>query len=220
MAQRVAHRHRRRRAFRPLPRAQGGGEPAGGAGRALRPGRGARRGGRARGGRARRRCRSSAARRQRRADHRRPRRGAFRARRRRRCERGLHVLVEKPIAATLDAGRRSSPRWRGDRQPRAAGRPSAALLRRAPRDLQPHHPAALHRGDADRAVQAARHRRLGHPRPDDPRPRPGAGAGGQPDRERGRARRRGVAARTRTSPTPACASPMAAWRPSPPAGSR
>ena len=75
--------------------------------------------------------------------------------------------------------------------PRAAGRPPPALLRRAPGDQQPHAAPALHRLRAHRPLQAARHRRLGHPRPHDPRPRPRAVPGRKPDRKRGRRRRPG-----------------------------
>ena len=114
------------------------------------------------------------------ADRRRPRRGASRTRRRRAARRQARAGGEADRRHT-GPGRR--PRRPGSRaQPGASGRPSGAVLRRARRARRPHRCAALYRGHPHRAVQAAWHRRVGHPRPDDPRPRSGAVAGGQPDR--------------------------------------
>ena len=71
----------------------------------------------------------------------------------------------------------------------AAGRAPGAVLRCLSGDGGQDRGAAVHRGNADRAVQAARHGCFGDPRSDDPRSRSGAGPGGQRDRER-RCRRR------------------------------
>ncbi len=156
---------------------------------------------------------------QRRGGDRGPGRSAFRARPPRRCAPASTCWWKsrsrRRWTQAEELGRLAAAQRRG-----AAGRPSATLLGRAQGDQRAHAPAALYRVRAHRPVQAARHRRVGHPRPDDPRPRSGAGAGGQPDRERGRGGRAGGERRTRISPMPACASRTAAWPPSRPAASR
>jgi len=180
----TAHRRRRRRPFRAIPRAQGRRFRPRRAERAARPRRRSRAARGARGGRA-----GDGARRVDRGVGRGGGRGAGGG--------SLRVGARGADGRAARAGGeadRGEPR-RGGRAGGAgaragggaAGRAPAALLGGTRGDFQSHHAAAVHRGDANRTVQAARHRRLGDPGPDDPRPRPGAVAGGQPDRERGRA---------------------------------
>ena len=88
-------------------------------------------------------------------------------------ERGLHVLVEKPIAATLEEA---------DALLAIARRTGAVLqtghverFNRAVRAALPYvDDAAVHRERPARAVQSARLRRRRRARPHDPRHRPGA----------------------------------------------
>ena len=91
-------------------------------------------------------------------------------------EAGLHVLVEKPIAATLEEA---------DELVALAAKKEAACFRSATCErFNPAfqalaarmRPAAVHRHRAPFAVQGARHRRRRGARPHDPRPRPRAGA--------------------------------------------
>ena len=110
---------------------------------------------------------------------------------------GRHVLVEKPIAATLAQADALAALAAERRLVLQVGHP-AALLRRAPRHLRPHRPAAVYRGDA----HARRSSRAGtdvsvildlmiHDLD------LVLGAGGQRDRERGRAGCRRVSQRAR-----------------------
>ena len=121
---------------------------------------------------------------------------------------GKHVLVEKPIAAELAQADELAANGAGQRAG-AAGRASGAVFRRLPGPVGTHRGAALHRGGAHRAVQAARHRCVGDPRSDDPRPRSGAGAGRQPD-ESGRRGRR--ADRQRAGGHRQCPAALRQWR--------
>ena len=88
-------------------------------------------------------------------------------------ERGIPVLMEKPLAATLEEA---------DRLIAAAAAKRSAAPGRAHRALQPRHPRggalprrpALHREPPAGAVPAPRDRRRRRARPHDPRPRSGA----------------------------------------------
>ena len=80
---------------------------------------------------------------------------------------GKHVLVEKPIAATLAEADELAALARERGLVLQVGhleRFSAAYQAMAGADRRP----AVYRGDPHRAVQAARHGCIGHPRPDDP----------------------------------------------------
>ena len=181
-------RHCRCRPFRPLSRAEGRGLGAGHARRHLRHRRRARPHDRLGSRRPRPRLSRPPAS-LRRPDRRHPRRGTPRPRR------GRPAGGQARAGGKADRrhpGRGGRPRRPGRRPPpRAAGRPPGTLLGRARRTGGAHRPAALHRGHPYRPLQAARHRRVGDPRPDDPRPGPDPVTGREPDRACRCGRRRG-----------------------------
>ena len=172
----AAHWDCRRWPFRPLPRAEGRGVGTRDAGGRVRRRRRTRRNGRMGGRRAHSQSFRSALR-QRRADDRCARRGAP-------CAGDAGAACGQACAGGKADRRHAGPgrrtcRRRFSAQPGVAGRPSGTFFRRLCRHGGTARCTALYRGDAHCAVQAARHRRVGDPRPDDPRPRPDSVACGQ-----------------------------------------
>ncbi len=106
-----------------------------------------------------------------------PRRGRLRP-----ARRGLHVLVEKPIAATPRRGGRAARGARRGGWPRAGGGPRRVLQPGGAGAARRRAAAALRRGRAARRLLAAQPRRRRDPRPDDPRPADPARARSEPGR--------------------------------------
>ena len=93
---------------------------------------------------------------------------------RRRSSAGLHVLVEKPIAATLDEADALLAIAQAHRRAWCRPGTSSDSTARCARALPYVDVAAVHRERPARAVQSARLRRRRRARPDDPRHRSGA----------------------------------------------